>query len=398
MRVVFMGTGAFAVPSLRALLEAGHEVAALVTQPDREKGRGQALAAPPTKLLAQERGLPVLQPRRVREPAVQDELRALRPELQVVVAFGQILPRTVIDLAPRGTVNVHASLLPRYRGAAPIQWAVASGETETGVSTMLIDEGLDTGPILLRRSLAIGTEETAGELEPRLAGAGRASSCSRPWTASPRGSLQATPQDPALATLARILRKEDGRLDCTRPARRSPGACAASRRGPDVHVPTTPPLEVLRASAMRPRRRPPPASVACGLPATACASPAATAAACCSSTCSPRAAARWPPAPGPRAARIQAGAQAGLIHAFPGARRGARVSWAACRSTAARWPRPLTMPQCRAARRARPRAVARARARHAAAPWLARPRPSRLVERPLERVPLPVSASRGHKQ
>src|SRR5512133_2384540 len=156
-----MGTGAFAVPSLEALLAAGHDVAALVTQPDREKGRGQALAAPATKLVAQQRGVPVLQFRRVREPEAQDQLRALAPELQVVVAFGQILPRSVIDIAPRGTLNVHASLLPRYRGAAPIQWAVASCQPETGVTTMLIDEGLDTGPMLLRRTLAIRPDETA---------------------------------------------------------------------------------------------------------------------------------------------------------------------------------------------------------------------------------------------
>ena len=217
MRVVFMGTGAFAVPSLRALLDAGHEVAALVTQPDREKGRGQAVAAPPTKLVAIERGVPVRQFRRVREPAAQDELRALRPELQVVVAFGQILPRSVIEIAPLGTVNVHASLLPRYRGAAPIQWAVASGESETGVSTMLIDEGLDTGPVLLRRKLAIGPEETAGQLEPRLAALGAELLLETVDGLATR-SLAAIPQDHENATLARILRKEDGRLEWSKAA------------------------------------------------------------------------------------------------------------------------------------------------------------------------------------
>lgn len=212
-----MGTGAFAVPSLRALLDSDLEAIALVTQPDRQKGRGQAVAAPPTKHLALERGLPVLQFRRVREPEAQDALRALRPDVQVVVAFGQILPRAVIDLAPLGTVNVHASLLPRYRGAAPIQWAVASGETETGVSTMLIDEGLDTGPVLLQRPLAIRPEETAGELEPRLAelGAGLLLETIRGLA---QGRLVPTPQDPARASLARLLRKEDGRLDWTAPA------------------------------------------------------------------------------------------------------------------------------------------------------------------------------------
>jgi methionyl-tRNA formyltransferase len=169
VRIVFLGSGSFAIPCLEALLDAGHEVAALVTQPDREKGRGQALAPPPTKPVAERRGVPVLQPRRVREPEAQEALRRLAPELSVVVAFGQILPRSVIDISPRGTVNVHGSLLPKLRGAAPIQWAIANGDTETGVTTMLIDEGLDTGPTLLARATPIGPEETAAELEPRLA-------------------------------------------------------------------------------------------------------------------------------------------------------------------------------------------------------------------------------------
>ena len=217
MRIVFMGSGAFAVPSLEALLAAGHELAALVTQPDREKGRGQALAAPPTKPVAQRHGIPVLQFRRVREPEAQAALRALRPELQVVVAFGQILPASLIEIAPRGTVNVHGSLLPRYRGAAPVQWAIASGEVETGVTTMLIDEGLDTGPILLSRRLAIGPDETAAQLEPRLARLG-AEALLETLRGIQDGSLVPEPQDHAQATLAPILRKEDGRVDWTRRA------------------------------------------------------------------------------------------------------------------------------------------------------------------------------------
>src|SRR5437762_4365984 len=169
MRVVFLGSGSFAIPSLEALLAAGHDVAAVVTQPDREKGRGRELSPPPLKPAAAARGLRVLQPRRVREPESVAALEALAPEVQVVVAYGQILPRRVIDVAPRGTVNVHASLLPRYRGAAPVQWAIVNGETETGVTTMQIDEGLDTGPILLARATPIGADETAPELETRLA-------------------------------------------------------------------------------------------------------------------------------------------------------------------------------------------------------------------------------------
>jgi len=218
LRIVFLGSGAFAVPSLLALVDAGHEVAALVTQPDREKGRGQALAPPPTRPVAESRGVPVLQLRRVRDPEAQDALRALRPELQVVVAFGQILPRAVIDIAPLGTVNVHASLLPLLRGAAPIQWAIASGLAETGVTTMLIDEGLDTGPTLLQRALAIGPDETAAELSPRLAALG-AALLLETIEGLAAGRLRPQPQDQARATLAPLLAKEDGRVDWTLPAR-----------------------------------------------------------------------------------------------------------------------------------------------------------------------------------
>ena len=217
MRIVFLGAGSFAIPCFEALLDAGHDVPALVTQPDRERGRGQALAPPPVKPVAERRGVPVLQPRRVREPLAQEALRRLEPELQVVVAFGQILPRSVIDIAPRGTVNVHASLLPRLRGAAPIQWAIATGETETGVTTMLIDEGLDTGPTLLARGAPIGPAETAAELEPRLARLG-AEILLETVRGLAEGTLVPSPQDDARATLAPMLKKEEGRIDWTRAA------------------------------------------------------------------------------------------------------------------------------------------------------------------------------------
>ncbi len=217
MRVVFMGTGAFAIPSLEALVVGGHEVAAVVTQPDREKGRGQTLAPPPVKPVAERLQLPLLQVRRVRDPGTQEQLRALQPQLQVVVAFGQILPRSVIELAPLGTLNVHASLLPNYRGAAPIQWAIASGETETGVTTMLIDEGLDTGPTLMARALTIGADETAAELEPRLARLG-AELLLESVQGLAEGRLTPRPQDHARATLAPILKKDDGRIEWTRRA------------------------------------------------------------------------------------------------------------------------------------------------------------------------------------
>ena len=217
MRIVFLGSGSFAIPCFEGLLDAGHDVAALVTQPDRERGRGQALAPPPIKPAAERRGVPVLQFRRVREPEAQEALRRLEPELQVVVAFGQILPRAVIDVAPRGTVNVHASLLPKLRGAAPIQWAIATGEEETGVTTMLIDEGLDTGPTLLSRSTLIGPEETAAELEPRLARLG-AEVLLETVRGLAEGTVVPRPQDDTRATFARILEKEDGRIEWSRPA------------------------------------------------------------------------------------------------------------------------------------------------------------------------------------
>jgi len=217
MRVVFLGSGSFAIPSLEALLEAGHDVAAVVTQPDREKGRGRALAPPPLKPVASARGLKILQPRRVREPEAVAALKALAPEIQVVVAYGQILPRSVIDVAPRGTVNVHASLLPRYRGAAPVQWAIVNGETETGVTTMLIDEGLDTGPILLAETTAIGDEETADVLESRLAVQG-ADLLLRTLTGLERNRIAPRPQDAARATLAPLIKKEDGLIDWSRSA------------------------------------------------------------------------------------------------------------------------------------------------------------------------------------
>ena len=153
----------------------------------------------------------------MREPEAQEALRSLEPELQVVVAFGQILPRAVIDIAPRGTVNVHASLLPKLRGAAPIQWAIATGETETGVTTMLIDEGLDTGPLLLARSTPIGPDETAAELEPRLARLG-AEVLLDTVRGLEGGTLLPVPQEAGRATLAPILKKEDGRIDWSAPA------------------------------------------------------------------------------------------------------------------------------------------------------------------------------------
>jgi methionyl-tRNA formyltransferase len=218
MRIVFMGTPAFAVPPLAALSAAGHELLAVVAQPDRPAGRGHALREPATKLWARERGVPVLQPEKVRDGKLAAELAALRPEVLCVAAYGRILGKDLLELAPYGAVNVHGSLLPRHRGAAPIQWAVAGGEVETGVSIMQMDEGLDTGDVLLQRALAIAPDDTSETLAPRLAALGGEALVAA-LALLAKGALVPVRQDPARATLARILTKEDGRVDWARPAR-----------------------------------------------------------------------------------------------------------------------------------------------------------------------------------
>ena len=210
MRLVFMGTPAFAVPTLESIVEAGHEVAAVFTQPDRPKGRGQKDAMPPVKEAALRLGLTVFQPERVRRPEVVGQLKSLAPEAMVVVGYGQIIPQTILDIAPQGIINVHASLLPKYRGAAPIQWAIARGETRTGVTTMKIDAGLDTGDMLLKWETEIGPEETAVELGERLAVEG-ADLLVR--TLTEIGTIVPQKQDDGRATYAPILKKEDGRID-----------------------------------------------------------------------------------------------------------------------------------------------------------------------------------------
>lgn len=217
LRLVFLGTPEFAVASLEACVAAGHEVAAVYTQPDRPKGRGQALAAPPVKQSALRLGLEVRQPVKVRAPEVVSELGALAVDAMVVVGYGQIIPQVIIDLPRLGIVNVHASLLPRYRGAAPIQWAIARGETRTGVTTMMINAGLDTGDMLLKAEVEIGVEETAVELSRRLAPLG-AALLIETLAGAEAGTLPRTPQNDAEATLAPILRKEDGLIDWTWPA------------------------------------------------------------------------------------------------------------------------------------------------------------------------------------
>ncbi|MGE5568453.1 MAG: methionyl-tRNA formyltransferase [Rhodospirillales bacterium] len=217
MRIVFLGTPEFAVPTLEETVKAGHEVTAAITQPDRPKGRSRALAEPPVKQAARRLGIPVHQPERIRTPEFVEFLKGLGAGAGVMVGYGKIIPQAVIDVFPHGIINVHASLLPKYRGAAPIQWAIANGETRTGVTTMRIDAGLDTGDILLQRETEIGPEETAPELSPRLARMG-AEVLVETLLRVEDGTIVPQPQDSTQASLAPILKKEDGRIDWTRPA------------------------------------------------------------------------------------------------------------------------------------------------------------------------------------
>ncbi len=209
MRLVYLGTPVFAVPTLEKIVEAGHEVLAVFTQPDRPKGRGQKDAMSPVKEAALRLGLTVHQPERVRRPEVVEQLRGIEPEAMVVVGYGQIIPQAILDIPPQGIINVHASLLPKYRGAAPIQWAIARGEKTTGVTTMKIDAGLDTGAMLKKWETEIGQEETAIELGSRLAEAG-ADLLIRTLEELPTITPEA--QDNAQATLAPILKREDGHI------------------------------------------------------------------------------------------------------------------------------------------------------------------------------------------
>ena len=217
LRMVFMGTPDFAVPSLEALMNGPDRVVAVVCQPDRERGRGKKLSPPAVKVAALRHDLPVLQPASVRTEAFLAQMRTLAPDLLVVAAYGKILPAALLQIPPMGAINVHGSLLPRYRGAAPIQWAVINGETETGITIMRMDEGLDTGDILLTASEPIGLEDTSGSLFTRLALLG-GTTLVKAVALLKEGKLQPTPQDPALATLAPMLTKEQGHLDWRLPA------------------------------------------------------------------------------------------------------------------------------------------------------------------------------------
>ena len=207
MRVIFMGTPDFSVGTLQALIDAGHEVVLAVTQPDKPKGRGKSMQFPPVKEAALEHGIEVYQPRRVREPECVEYLRSFDADIIVVVAFGQILPKEILEMPKYGCVNVHASLLPKYRGAAPIQWAVINGEKVSGVTTMRMDEGLDTGDMILKEEVVLDEKETGGSLFDRLSGVG-AKLCVR--------TLEAI--DHAAATKTTLIKKQFGIIDWNKPA------------------------------------------------------------------------------------------------------------------------------------------------------------------------------------
>ena len=218
MRVVFMGTPDFAVPSLQKLLDAGFEVCAVYTQPDKPKGRGHKLQAPPVKELALQHEIPVFQPTSLRKEEVQQELQSFQPDVIVVVAYGKILPKAVLDLPRLGCINVHGSLLPKYRGAAPIQWTVINGDGTGGVTTMFMGEGLDTGDMLLKAETPVGAEETAGQLFDRLKDLG-ADLLLETLEKLEQGTLTPIPQNEEDATHAPMLSKELSVIDWSKPAR-----------------------------------------------------------------------------------------------------------------------------------------------------------------------------------
>ena len=212
LRLVFMGTPEFASPTLQTLIERGEEILAVVTQPDRPKGRGQQLAPPPVKVLAERHGITVLQPVKVRAPEFIDMMKGLAPDLIVVIAFGQILPKALLEIPRYGCINVHASLLPRYRGAAPINWCIINGETETGVTTMQMDVGLDTGDMLVKKRTAIDPEEDSRALHDRLAMLG-AKTLAETLDLLVADKLVPEKQDDALSCYAPMLKKEHGLID-----------------------------------------------------------------------------------------------------------------------------------------------------------------------------------------
>ncbi len=265
MRLIFCGTPQFPVPTLKHLLaKSDFEVIAVITQPDRPRGRGQQLSVSPVKEVALATNVPVHQPEKIRAPEVQQLLEQLAPDVIVIIAYGQIIPARFLPIPRYGWINLHASLLPKYRGAAPINWPIVNGETRTGLTTMRIDAGMDTGDILLQREMEIGPNETAPELAARMSEAG-APLMEETLRGLAAGSIVPLTQSHAQATVAPILKKEDGRVDWSRPAEEIynrmrgfapwPGAYSTFRRqtchvwGQPVIVPNSLPDEVLDSSA-----------------------------------------------------------------------------------------------------------------------------------------------------
>lgn len=212
MKIIFMGTPDFSVGTLKALVEAGHEVVLAVTQPDKPKGRGKEMQYTPVKEYALEKGIPVYQPERVRRPECIEELKKYQADVCVVIAFGQILPKEILEMTPYGCINVHASLLPKYRGAAPIQWAIINGETVSGVTTMQMDEGLDTGDMLEKVEIPLGNKMTGGQLHDLLAEAG-AKLCVQTLEKLEKGELKPEKQGETTTAYARMLDKKLGNID-----------------------------------------------------------------------------------------------------------------------------------------------------------------------------------------
>ncbi len=217
MRIVFFGTPDFAVPSLRALMTGPDDVVGVVCQPDKPAGRGQRLTAPPVKQAATDMGIPVLQPAKIRTTEFLEQLRVWKPDLIVVAAYGRILPNGILELPPHGCINVHASLLPKYRGAAPMQWAILNGDPRTGVTIMRVEERMDAGDMLLVRETPIRYDDTLASLHDRLAELG-AAALIEAIELLRRGELEGTPQDEAQVTYAPMISKEQGRIDWTQPA------------------------------------------------------------------------------------------------------------------------------------------------------------------------------------
>ncbi len=216
MKILFMGTPEFSVPCLEALTKSEYEVVGVVTQPDKPKGRGHKMLPPPVKEFAQENGIKVYQPETLKDNALLGVLNDLKPDLIVVVAYGKILPEYVLDFPKYGCINVHASLLPKYRGAGPIQWSIINGESETGVTTMFMSEGLDTGDMILKSATEISAEDTAGTLHDRLSVMG-AKLLLETVEKLADGTAERTPQDDSLSNYAPMISKETGRIDWTKP-------------------------------------------------------------------------------------------------------------------------------------------------------------------------------------